>query len=1156
MLRQEKDNHYEVRKDQGVVSHVENAVTVWMQMLSDGTSDFMLLSQQLQTLCPAASKISDNPDPTKFYATQYSEDRVWYRCQIKQQLASNRIRVQYIDFGNTEETDQSSLVEMPASLSSVKPFARKFVLNNLRPVNSFSDKRTIEYLKAITADNCLTCVIKHALKDKTGFYAELFDGQESISEKLLSEGLVTMRPLNMKPAGDRGAAGDASPYGMAGGKDFNSFKKDFEGTRHVYDGSSNLIVKVNSNKMQQPMMVDKKQKRQLDRITAEKEHLSAELANIKGKMMALQNELSGMSAKLAQGSLADHISTALVLAAKVKNLRHQFPADGSPLDDGIDLCKSAERITNTSVKSLPAVLSALSVYRAAMKEICMCKDLKELEEMVETRDVARKDLYHKITTCMDEVENMPLTDRVQAVKNTVGILKEHFDPFFHFVVNNIPSLDNLTPTYVQWKETKLVEFATAKNYTNECRDEVVSAFGSIQSQLSLTDGDGHGKFDLEALLKTYIQTLQNELTVTNVERGTDSGFFASMLQALEKDLQSEISSIENVQKLATDFSQLRKEIEPWLETRPNVDELQDVRKSLRALRSKLRHRLADKEDVEENESDPSAMTEITKDIAKIRDEIHQALTKEDKLLHSLSSLADEHFPELLTRHPDLGMDVYLMYNGLVRPNHEIDHFDMTPVTGASSDLFESVFAGEPIFIREYLLSDGEHLDKSEFLSQVIKYAASAQDCLAAVKAIFFDKTARHAYVMFAKTGELLSGWVDNGNKPSDKVTMEICFSMASALLALHEENIIHGEVTPQNIVIKEDASCCLLMPDFSRKTVDRCRKKYISKSGLQFVAPEIGNITDASRMSPVVDMYSIGVLLLWLHCPDTQFGTLPEGTLDYKSAPLNHLLKELLSSLLLPTPNGRATIQMLCNSEYLNTDIPDEPVATETESVSDNAASDGRPSDKPSDDAPATDADTEQTDIHPNEETTEDIITELTKPDESGLASCTQNTDEDTAPEPTVPDHLQPGGSLDEVAACLYGLSCEAGQIDLSKIDLSTTYLDFTRSVASEQESCASPQVVDTTNCSDNNEPVTNDATRSSEESVEVNGASLDLITECIGKRKSAHSQEDQCPNLEEVVKDFNIQHSFLKERSQSPIISMLGKSADLQKGSSSLDAP
>ena len=44
----------------------------------------------------------------------------------------------------------------------------------------------------------------------------------------------------------------------------------------------------------------------------------------------------------------------------------------------------------------------------------------------------------------------------------------------------------------------------------------------------------------------------------------------------------------------------------------------------------------------------------------------------------------------------------------------------------------------------------------------------------------------------------------------------------------------------------------------------------------------------------------------------------------------NHSLKDLLSYLLLPSPNGRATIHTFCNSEYLNAEIPEEPVTTET----------------------------------------------------------------------------------------------------------------------------------------------------------------------------------------------------------------------------------
>ena len=38
----------------------------------------------------------------------------------------------------------------------------------------------------------------------------------------------------------------------------------------------------------------------------------------------------------------------------------------------------------------------------------------------------------------------------------------------------------------------------------------------LLQQLSLGDSEGHGKFNLEALLNRYIERLQNELTVTDV----------------------------------------------------------------------------------------------------------------------------------------------------------------------------------------------------------------------------------------------------------------------------------------------------------------------------------------------------------------------------------------------------------------------------------------------------------------------------------------------------------------------------------------------------------------------------------------------------------------------------------------------------------------
>lgn len=43
---------------------------------------------------------------------------------------SDTIKVQYIDYGNTEEVKADHLVEIPPSLASVKPLATKLILHN------------------------------------------------------------------------------------------------------------------------------------------------------------------------------------------------------------------------------------------------------------------------------------------------------------------------------------------------------------------------------------------------------------------------------------------------------------------------------------------------------------------------------------------------------------------------------------------------------------------------------------------------------------------------------------------------------------------------------------------------------------------------------------------------------------------------------------------------------------------------------------------------------------------------------------------------------------------------------------------------------------------------------------------------------------------
>lgn len=53
-------------------------------------------------------------------------------------------KIQYIDYGNVEEVSASSLVELPAALSSIKRLAIKVMLHNTR-AKDLSDKQVSEH---------------------------------------------------------------------------------------------------------------------------------------------------------------------------------------------------------------------------------------------------------------------------------------------------------------------------------------------------------------------------------------------------------------------------------------------------------------------------------------------------------------------------------------------------------------------------------------------------------------------------------------------------------------------------------------------------------------------------------------------------------------------------------------------------------------------------------------------------------------------------------------------------------------------------------------------------------------------------------------------------------------------------------------------------
>ena len=72
-----------------------------------------------------------------------------------------------------------------------------------------------------------------------------------------------------------------------------------------------------------------------------------------------------------------------------------------------------------------------------------------------------------------------------------------------------------------------------------------------------------------------------------------------MIASVRRELTTEISTLENFRGLHREFTGLKAVIDPWLDRKPALTDIQENRKTLRGLKSKLRHIMADKQDLEE-----------------------------------------------------------------------------------------------------------------------------------------------------------------------------------------------------------------------------------------------------------------------------------------------------------------------------------------------------------------------------------------------------------------------------------------------------------------------------------------------------------------------------------------------------------------------------
>ncbi|XP_052776384.1 serine/threonine-protein kinase 31-like [Mya arenaria] len=957
-----------------MVTHVESPITLWLQEVNDeNTKTIFSITEQLLQFCPSASPLTGQPEPGKVYACLYTEDNTWYRCQVRQCFGTDKYKIQYIDYGNIEEVGAGSLVEIPASLSSFRPLATKIVLHNTR-AKDLSDKQGIQLLKTLT-DNQMAQLIKtRPLSDGTGFYGNVFVNDTSLGDAMLTSGYCIVNPKMGKKGpglqqGQLNRPSDNWDYKGPEGPVMNSkdsyvditpgppmmklgqFNRPDRGGGimgqrntgpHMGGGGGNVLplgMGHHSNNMssvmgqpvppqqqqqnmgfpakighpqdsgrEKKLQTDLTKKRQEnDRLRNEMDATNMQLEYMKSKVKTLQEEFAATAAKLREDTLSKRILTVVSLAAVVRKLRDQFPTGERLclLEEAIQVCTSSARVDNSSC-SLTEVGSALSRYKAAQDEISKCTSQGELPELITARDEARRELHTKLTSCLERMEKMPLTERGAQLQDLEQRLSSTYGDFLNIPVQDCPTLETVAPKFKPWKNKKDQEFGDVRTATDFSEEALQTALSLVKDRMSVSkssSGD-HSDVDVDELMKTYAHALQREINSTNLAHSKDASLVAMVIASFRKELQNEAATLQNFMLLRQEFVNKKETIEPWLNTTPTFADVTESRKQLRALKSKLRHLQADKLDLEES-GDESELNSLKMEELEVRKHLQAALLQSESQLFEVASVAETNFPELLVQNHDLGIDSFMKYNGLVKGARDIDHYqllmDLKPGVHISS------FNEEDVLITEYHIGGTDHCSKEEFLQQVVQYNTEEGP----IQAVFFNKTERLAYIQTSWQGGELADVVIKDRELPPLALQQISIAVVREAAFIHARGCVHGEISPQTVIIREDNSICVLLPDFSKKLSDRISRRHVTDSGIVFQSPEL-QFTSPETMGPSADIYNVVLFIFWLHNPD---GKPNQSSAARKKIPS---LQFLFDSVLSGKSASRVTADQILQLDYFS----------------------------------------------------------------------------------------------------------------------------------------------------------------------------------------------------------------------------------------------
>jgi len=758
------------------VTHVESPVMFWAQTAEQETAQVIQkMSDDLQIYCRNKPLLQSTPHIDKVYGGVYPEDKQWYRCRVKKLIEEDKVEVHFVDFGNTEVISLRTIVFLSHEMLSLVPFAQLYCLDGVTVTNSELNDKGTDALHNLTADKVLTVKLKETKKAlDVACPVELRDDSESgvgnIADELMKQGLVTPTEQDGPPP--------LSPRASL----------------------SEAIV----NEMEE-LRKDNETLRSMIKVYQENEKAVDELRKFYSAQAAKQKEKMEQAVNYKVLELVSKVSD-------LKKLRDCTPANGktsSVIREAIVLARN-DRIDLESLKSLQQVKDAEKKLQEAQKHLSDCKEKEMMPDLISQRDQARQELFDTIDSFAQEVNSLPLQEREQSLQDSLRQLEEQKEALGSSRTD--PVLDGAVEAYEDWLEKSRQDVTEVRKKVNDCTEAITAALGNVQLALKMSSDssevvDKHVAFgDLDAMIAALSSAAQEEMDKSKVSEDKQAKQIADLaLTALVAEHKREMTDIQELRDhLVAKYKNLQADMIPWLGSKPDVKKMGDIRRTIKSLRSKLRHRLADKKDLEEGDEleSPEELHKVESDISEIYLQLHQRFEEESKCLADLAKSATDHFPELPIAHPELGISEFLESNGLVKPGRELEHYphhDSEPcISHNKCSVINTEFAGTPCILKELSL-DRDLCDSATLQKRAVDFSRFNNPFLVPLQA-FFVKGNR-AFVqmpLLMKVEEWLAS-----NEYSSEDVAGVLRDVFEGLRELHTNNICHGCVQLQSVLVEK-----------------------------------------------------------------------------------------------------------------------------------------------------------------------------------------------------------------------------------------------------------------------------------------------------------------------------------------------------------------